>query len=62
MIQVPLCREVSVWFEVIRDENVVLYVVCSTACELTYHSVRQEPGYNDMVEADAPLVFIYEDN
>lgn len=51
------------WFEVIRDENVVLRVVCSSACELTYYSVRYEvSGYHDMVEANVALFFIYEDN
>lgn len=62
MTQVLQCRKISVWFEVIRGEN-VLCVVCGTAWELTYYSVRLEvPGYHDMVEANLALVLISEDN
>lgn len=57
------CRKISVWLKVIRDENIILCVVHSTACEVTYFSVRHEvPGYNDMVEAKEASDFIYEDN
>lgn len=60
MTQVPQCRKISVWCEVIRGENVILCVVCSTAWELSYYSVRHEvSGYHDMVEANVTLVFIY---
>lgn len=63
MTQDQQCRKISVLFEVIREESISLCVVCGTACEVTYYSVRHEvPGYNDMVETNEALGFIYEHN
>lgn len=58
MTQVLQCRKISALSEVIRDESVALCGMCGT-----YYSFRHEvSGYNDMVETNKALVFIYEDN
>lgn len=63
MTQILQCRKISALSEVIRDESVALCGVYGTACEVTYYSIRHEvPGYNNMVETNKVLVFIYEDN